>query len=105
MLDGDKIILHPPAALRDGVSSSDVILDFPGTARGAGGFGAMMTETRGVGLRFATLAEYFNRLEQTSSRRQLVLSLAELLAMASTDEIKPVVYLCQGRVAPFFEPI
>ena len=52
---------------------------------------------------FLNLAEYFERLETTSSRLQLIEILAELFLKTKGDEIKEVVYLIQGRVAPFYE--
>ena len=54
---------------------------------------------------FSRLATFFDRLEATSSRRSLVRILAELVAEADTDEIDRIIYLCQGRLAPVFEPI
>lgn len=54
---------------------------------------------------FAELSQYLDRLEGTRSRNQLVQTLAELYSRVSIDEIEPVSYLIQGRLAPFFEPI
>lgn len=54
---------------------------------------------------FATLSEYFEKLEATSSRLVLIDILAELFKNSSKDEIDKIVYLTQGRIAPFFEPI
>ena len=54
---------------------------------------------------FSRLAEYFERLEETSSRLVLIDILAELFAEVKFDEIGHVSYLIQGRVAPFFEPL
>ena len=56
-------------------------------------------------MKFADLSKYLDRLEATRSRNELVKTLAELYAKASTDEIQPVTYLIQGRLAPFFEPV
>jgi DNA ligase-1 len=54
---------------------------------------------------FSELAGYLDRLESTSSRNELVKTLAELYAKSSADEIQPLTYLIQGRLVPFFEPI
>jgi DNA ligase-1 len=56
-------------------------------------------------LRFQTLAETFDELERTSSRRQLTTVLADLLRQVDAEEIAEVTYLLQGRVAPLYEPI
>jgi ATP-dependent DNA ligase len=52
---------------------------------------------------FKTLTEYFEKLEQTSSRLALIDILAELFINVPDNEIKMVAYLIQGRVAPFYE--
>jgi DNA ligase 1 len=54
---------------------------------------------------FKNLAEYFEKLELTSSRLALIDILSELFNGTEGDEIAEVVYLIQGRVAPFYEPI
>ncbi len=54
---------------------------------------------------FAELSGYLNRLESTSSRNELVKTLAELYTKSSPDEIQPLTYLIQGRLVPFFEPV
>ena len=54
---------------------------------------------------FSKLAEYFERLEQTSSRLTLIDILAELFSGVKQSDIAKVSYLIQGRVAPFYEPI
>jgi len=54
---------------------------------------------------FAELSGYLDRLESTSSRNELVKTLAELYARSSASEIQPLTYLIQGRLVPFFEPI
>src|SRR2546426_18900 len=60
---------------------------------------------RRAGVTFAELSGYLDRLESTSSRNELVKTLAELYARSSADEIQPLTYLIQGRLVPFFEPI
>jgi len=54
---------------------------------------------------FSELSAYLDRLESTSSRNELVKTLAELYTKASPDEIQPMTYLIQGRLVPFFEPV
>ena len=54
---------------------------------------------------FSKLAEYFEKLEQTSSRLALIDILSELFSETTKEEIKEIVYLIQSRVAPFYEPI
>ncbi len=56
-------------------------------------------------LSFATLAQCFEQLEHTSSRKQLTTLLADLLGQVEADEIAEVSYLLQGRVAPLYEPV
>lgn len=54
---------------------------------------------------FNQLADYFNRLEFTSSRNAMVEILASLFKETSAEEIDRVAYLTQGRVAPLYEPV
>jgi DNA ligase-1 len=54
---------------------------------------------------FAELSKYLDRMEATRSRKELVQTLADLYKNVSAEEIQPVTYLIQGRLAPFFEPI
>lgn len=54
---------------------------------------------------FAELATYFDKLEAISSRLSLIDILAELFKKLHKDEIDKVVYLTQGRIAPFFAPV
>jgi DNA ligase 1 len=56
-------------------------------------------------MRFDELAAHLERLEATRSRNELVRILSELYSACSVDEIEPVTYLIQGRLAPFFEPV
>src|SRR5439155_14629964 len=60
---------------------------------------------RGVAMTFSELSGYLDRLEATSSRNDLVKTLAELYMKSSPDEIQPLTYLIQGRLVPFFEPV
>ena len=54
---------------------------------------------------FSELSGYLDRLEGTSSRNELVKTLAELYRKSSPEEIQPLTYLIQGRLVPFFEPV
>lgn len=56
-------------------------------------------------MRFSELANYFERLEQTSSRLVLIDILSDLLKHTDERTIDKVIYLSQGRVAPFFAPV
>src|SRR3982074_3151576 len=44
-------------------------------------------------------------MEATSSRNELVRILSDVYRACSVDEIEPITYLIQGRLAPFFEPV
>ncbi|MBI2033311.1 MAG: ATP-dependent DNA ligase [Candidatus Levybacteria bacterium] len=54
---------------------------------------------------FSQLAVYFEKLEATSSRLSLIEILSDLFKHSHKDEIEKIVYLLQGRVAPFFSPV
>lgn len=54
---------------------------------------------------FKKLAEYFEKLEETSSRLTLIDILSELFSEAKPSEIPLISYLIQGRVAPFYEAV
>ncbi len=54
---------------------------------------------------FSELATYFEKLEATSSRLALIDILAELLKHTKKNDIDKVLYLTQGRVAPFYAPV
>jgi DNA ligase-1 len=56
-------------------------------------------------MKFSELAAYLDQLEATNSRNELVRILSELYRACSVDEIEPITYLIQGRLAPFFEPV
>lgn len=56
-------------------------------------------------MKFSKLSEYFEKLEDTSSRLSLIEILAELFKENNEEEIDKIVYLLQGRIAPFFAPI
>ncbi len=56
-------------------------------------------------MKFAELATYFDKLEETSSRLALIDILAALFKKTNAKEIAKIIYLLQGRVAPFFAPV
>ncbi len=56
-------------------------------------------------MQFSDLARTFDAIESTSARRELVTLLAELFGKAEDDELQPLIYLCQGRLAPAFVPL
>src|SRR5690349_759569 len=55
--------------------------------------------------KFAELASSLERLEATRSRNDLVRILSDVYGASSVDELAPITYLIQGRLAPFFEPV
>jgi DNA ligase-1 len=56
-------------------------------------------------MKFADLAANLDQMEATSSRNELVRILSDVYRACSVDELEPITYLIQGRLAPFFEPI
>ncbi|CAN5123881.1 ATP-dependent DNA ligase [soil metagenome] len=54
---------------------------------------------------FSTFATYLDKMEETSSRLSLIEILAKVFEQIHKDEIDKVIYLMQGRVAPFYAPI
>jgi len=56
-------------------------------------------------VKFSELAASLDQMEATSSRNELVRILSEVYKASSVDELKPITYLIQGRLAPFFEPV
>jgi DNA ligase-1 len=56
-------------------------------------------------MRFSELAASLDQMETTSRRNELVRILSEVYRACSVDELEPITYLIQGRLAPFFEPI
>ncbi|HEU5315839.1 MAG TPA: DNA ligase, partial [Chloroflexota bacterium] len=56
-------------------------------------------------MKFDRLAEFFDRLEETSGRNQMIGILAQLFAETGAREVDKVVYLSQGRLLPAFESI
>lgn len=56
-------------------------------------------------MEFKELAAYFEKLEKTSSRLLLIEILSELFKKTQKEEIEKIIYLIQGRLAPFFVPL
>lgn len=56
-------------------------------------------------MKFSTLAQYYEKLEGTTKRLELVDILSKLFKESRPEEIGKICYLIQGRVAPFFEPV
>lgn len=56
-------------------------------------------------MKFTELATYFDKLEETSSRLSLIDILSELFKKTDKQTVDKVIYLAQGRVAPFYAPI
>ncbi len=54
---------------------------------------------------FKDTASYYEKLEGTSSRLEMIDILSELLSKSSSDEIKHLIYLTQGVLSPSFEGI
>jgi DNA ligase 1 len=54
---------------------------------------------------FSNLANYFEKLEATPKRLEMIDILSKLFKESDSSEISKICYLIQGRVAPFFEPI
>ena len=54
---------------------------------------------------FSKLAQFFEKLEATTKRLELVNILAQLFKEAKPAEIGQICYLVQGRVVPTFEPV
>ena len=56
-------------------------------------------------MKFAELAAHLDQMEATRSRNELVRILSDVYGACSVDELEPITYLIQGRLAPFFEPV
>jgi DNA ligase-1 len=56
-------------------------------------------------VKFSDLAASLDQMEATSSRNELVRILSEVYRVCTVDELEPITYLIQGRLAPFFEPV
>ena len=56
-------------------------------------------------MKFSEFSQYLEKLEETSSRLSLISILSELFKKTPSSEIDQIVYLIQGRIAPFYAPI
>ena len=56
-------------------------------------------------MKFAVLAEAFESIEKASARLDMTGLLAGLFKKTPLEDIEPVVFLCQGQIAPPFEGI
>jgi len=56
-------------------------------------------------MKFSELANYFERLEATTKRNEMVALLAELFKSLTPQEVEKVAYLCQERLVPNYEKI
>lgn len=56
-------------------------------------------------MNFKDLSVYLKKLDDTTSRNEIMGILAQLLEETSTTDIESVTYLLQGRVAPLYEPL
>ena len=56
-------------------------------------------------MKFSALANYFEKLEETASRLSLIDILSDLFKHTDKEEIDKIIYLTQGRIAPFFAPV
>src|SRR3989344_3317487 len=54
-------------------------------------------------MKFSKFTQYLEKLEETSSRLSLIEILSQLFKETPASEIEKIVYLIQGRIAPFFE--
>ena len=56
-------------------------------------------------MKFSKFCTYLEKLEGTSLRNEMTVVLAELFKKLAEQEIKPAVYMLQGRIAPSFTGI
>ncbi|HEV2028839.1 MAG TPA: ATP-dependent DNA ligase [Candidatus Dormibacteraeota bacterium] len=56
-------------------------------------------------MKFIELAANLDHIEATSGRNEVVRILSDVYRACSADELEPITYLIQGRLAPFFEPV
>lgn len=56
-------------------------------------------------MKFKDLALYLQKLENTASRNDMIVILAELFKKVPADVFDKVMYLLQGRVAPLYVPL
>jgi len=56
-------------------------------------------------MKFAVIADYFEKLEATTKRLEMFDILSELFKKAKPSEIDKLVYICQERIKPPYEGI
>ncbi len=56
-------------------------------------------------MKYSVLVSYLARLEATSKRNEMVSILSDLFKQANGEEIDKIIYLCQERLVPAFEPL
>jgi DNA ligase-1 len=56
-------------------------------------------------VKFRELASSLDQMETTSKRNELVRILSDVYRASLVEELGPITYLIQGRLAPFFEPL
>jgi DNA ligase-1 len=56
-------------------------------------------------VKFSDLAANLEQMEATSSRNELVRLMSDVFRACSVDDLGPITYLIQGRLAPSFEPV
>lgn len=56
-------------------------------------------------MEFSTLSQFFFRIENTASRNEMTVVLADLFTRCEKTEIDKICYLLQGRVAPLFTAV
>ncbi|MGC9156996.1 MAG: hypothetical protein ACP5GD_02310, partial [Candidatus Micrarchaeia archaeon] len=54
---------------------------------------------------FEEVAKYYEKLEGISSRLGMIDILTEMLKKAKKEEMKPLIYMTQGMLAPPFEGV
>jgi DNA ligase 1 len=57
----------------------------------------------GMDMLFKEITESFDKIEKANSRLEMTIYLAELFSKIDSSEIKKIVYLMQGQIAPNFE--
>lgn len=56
-------------------------------------------------MKFSDLAASLDQMEATNSRNELVRLMADVYRACTVDDLGPIAYLIQGRLAPSFEPV
>jgi DNA ligase 1 len=54
-------------------------------------------------MQFKKLAEYFDKIEKVSSRLEMTAILEKMIKEVEAEEIKKIIYLIQGQIAPSFK--